>query len=57
LAGLATVSAAKGLTPRRVSEETIREAIGRLGVSWQRAKRWIESPDPAYARKKGREIG
>ena len=24
----------------------------RLGVSWQRAKHWITSPDPAYARKK-----
>ena len=57
LEGLATVSAARGLTPWLVSDETIRDAIRRLGVSWQRAKRWIESPDPAYARKKGPEIG
>jgi len=26
-------------------------------VRWERAKRWIESPDPEYARKKGIEIG
>jgi transposase len=57
LDGLATVSAARGLTPQLVSRETIRAAIRRLGVSWQRAKRWIDSPDPAYARKKGPEIG
>jgi len=52
LAGLALVCAAKGLTPQVVSEETIRDAIHRLGLSWKRAKRWIECPDPAYARKK-----
>ncbi len=53
LVGLATVSAARGLTPTLVSDETIRNALKRLGLNWQRAKRWIESPDPAYARKKG----
>lgn len=57
LDGLATVSTARGLTPRLVSRETIRDAIQRLGVSWQRAKRWIDCPDPAYARKKGPGIG
>jgi hypothetical protein len=31
--------------------------LARLGVRWKRAKRWIESPDPEYARKKGLEIG
>ena len=50
----AEVSFAQGLTPQRVSAETIRATLARLGVKWQRAKRWIESPDPAYARKKGR---
>jgi transposase len=49
----AEVSFAEGLTPARVSGETIRAALARLGVRWQRAKRWIESPDPQYARKKG----
>lgn len=48
----AEVSFTQGLTPQRVSREAIRTALRRLGVSWQRAKRWITSPDPAYARKK-----
>ena len=48
----AEVSFAQGLTPQRVSREAIRTALRRLGVSWQRAKGWITSPDPAYARKK-----
>lgn len=41
-----------GLTETRVSIETIRQALKRLGVSWQRAKHWITSPDPEYRRKK-----
>ena len=53
----AQVSFEKGLTQRRVSAETIRATLVRLGVRWQRAKRWIESPDPDYERKKGIEIG
>jgi len=48
----AEVSFAEGLTPRLVSDETIRLALRRLRVSWKRAKHWITSPDPAYARKK-----
>ena len=48
----ADVSFAEGLTPTRVSGETIRATLQRLGVRWKRAKRWITSPDPAYARKK-----
>jgi transposase len=48
----AEVSFAHGLTSQRVSREAIRTALRRLDVSWQRAKRWITSPDPAYARKK-----
>lgn len=42
----------RGLTRERVSRETVREAIRRLGIGWKRAKRWISSPDPAYLRKK-----
>jgi transposase len=53
----AEVSFEEGLTERRVSGETIRATLVRLGVRWKRAKRWIESPDPEYARKKGVEIG
>ena len=52
LALAAEVSCARGLTAERVSDETIRETLKRLQVSWQRAKHWITSPDPAYARKK-----
>jgi transposase len=48
----AEVSFAHGLTSQRVSREAIRTALRRLGVSWQRAKHWITSPDPASARKK-----
>src|SRR5215213_2209169 len=52
----ADVSCEKGLTPTRVSGETIRATLERLGVRWQRAKQWITSPDPAYARKKTRML-
>ena len=50
----AEVSFAEGITAELVSGETIRQAILRLGVRWQRAKQWITSPDPEYARKKVR---
>jgi hypothetical protein len=49
----AAVSCAQGLSPTRVSGETIRQTLKRLGVGWQRAKHWITSPDPEYTRKKG----
>jgi hypothetical protein len=49
---VAQVCHAKGWTPRVLSPEAIRLAIRRLDVSWRRAKHWITSPDPAYARKK-----
>jgi transposase len=48
----AEVSFEQGLTPQRVSDETIRMTLQRLGVRWKRAKQWLTSPDPAYARKK-----
>jgi transposase len=53
----AAVAHAEGLTDRPVCGETIRQALLRLGVGWKRAKTWITSPDPAYARKKGRATG
>ena len=53
----ALVSFEEGLTERQVSGETIRATLARLGVRWERAKRWVESPDPGYARKKGLETG
>ena len=42
------------MTEHRVSIETIRLALGRLGIGWRRAKHWITSPDPDYVRKKER---
>jgi len=48
----AEVSFAQGLTAERVSGETVRATLKRLGVNWRRAKHWISSPDRAYARKK-----
>ena len=48
----AQVCQEQGLTSHQVSIETIRLALKRLGVRGPRAKRWITSPDPDYARKK-----
>ena len=48
----AEVAFEQGLTATRVSGETIRATLARLGLTWRRAKRWITSPDPEYARKK-----
>ena len=48
----AEVAFAEGLTASRVTGETVRATLARLGVRWRRAKRWITSPDPAYDRKK-----
>ncbi len=50
----AQVAYEQGLTARRVSGETIRATLARMGVHWRRAKEWITSPDPEYARKKAR---
>jgi transposase len=56
LALLAQVAHAQGLSARVLSPETIRQAFLRLGVSWRRAKHWLTSSDPAYARKKAAAI-
>jgi transposase len=49
---LAEVSFAEGLTSALVTGETVRATLVRLGIAWKRAKHWITSPDPGYARKK-----
>ena len=54
---LATVCYDRGWTPRVLSGEAVRLALVRLGIRWRRAKHWITSPDPAYARKKKRATG
>src|SRR5215216_1427684 len=51
LALAAEVCAEHGITAERVSLETIRDALKRLGVGWRRAKLWITSPDPQDALK------
>lgn len=53
----ADVSFEQGLTAEQVSDETIRQAMKRLGVGWKRARRWITSPDPEYARRKVNATG
>lgn len=59
---VADVCFSTGITRERVSDETIRATLRRIGVRWQRAKQWITSPDPAFCpegtrRKKGGVIG
>jgi transposase len=54
---LAEVCQSRGWTPRRFTGEAIRLALKRLGIRWRRARHWITSPDPAYARKKKRATG
>ena len=49
---LAAVCHEQGLSEHSLSPPTLRDAVVRLGASWKRAKHWIVSPDPAYARKK-----
>jgi transposase len=57
LESAAETAHAEGLIPTRVTGETIRATLARLGIGWKRAKTWITSPDPAYARKKGCATG
>lgn len=53
----AEVCVEEHLTLQRVSDETIRQALLRLGVKWQRARDWITSPDPEYLLKKSAATG
>lgn len=50
----ADVAYEQGRTAWRVSGETIRATLARMGVRWRRAKEWITSPDPEDARKKAK---
>ena len=40
-----------GPSPTVLPGETVRQALLRLGAGWKRAKRWLTSPDPAYAQR------
>jgi len=53
----AEVAHERGLTAGRVSDETVRRALKAIGTNWKRAKHWISSPDPQYARKKSAATG
>jgi hypothetical protein len=57
LALAAEVCHEKGWTARAVSVEALRQTLKRLGVGWHRAKHWITSPDPEYAKKKSSGTG
>jgi len=48
----ATVAHEQGLSAVRVTGETMRATLARMGMGWRRAKQWITSPDPEYLRKK-----
>lgn len=54
---VAEVCGEKGWTERVLSPEAIRKVLLRLGVGWKRAKHWLTSPDPDYAKKKRRGTG
>ena len=47
----------QGITPRRVSGETVRAALARHGVRWRHAKHWITRRDPKRARNNARATG
>lgn len=49
---LADVCWEQGITPQRVSRTTIEEAFKAMGITWNRAKHWIVSPDEQYELKK-----
>ena len=57
LALVAEVCREKGWTARALSPEGIRKVLRRLDVGWKRAKHWLTSPDPDYAKKKRHAIG
>jgi transposase len=57
LQGVAEACFLRGWTPWLLSAEAVRQALKRLGIRWRRAKHWITSPDPAYARKKKHATG
>ena len=54
---LAEVSHSEKVADELVTGEVVRQALKRLGISWNRAKNWINSPDPAYMLKKNSVIG
>lgn len=54
---LAHLSWEQGWVQHPVHRDTVSATLQRMGVSWQRAKSWISSPDVHYEAKKSVEIG
>lgn len=54
---LAEVSHSEGVAEALITGEAVRQALKRLCISWNRAKNWINSPDPAYMLKKSSVTG
>jgi hypothetical protein len=54
---LAQASFEQGVTEMLVTGETVRATLASMGMSWQRAKHWITSPDPNYVVKKSDATG
>jgi transposase len=52
LTELARVCFEQGIVARPISYETVRRALGKLGLDWHRARHHITSHDPQYERKK-----
>lgn len=46
----------EGYVVREVSATSISSALGRVGISWRRAKKWILSPDAHYDHRKKDEM-
>lgn len=54
---LAEVSYRQGLTDRVVHPDTVAETLHQMGIDWKKAKRYIQSPDEHYTRKKSDVTG
>lgn len=54
---LAEVSYSEKIAEVWVTGEAVRQALKRFDISWNRAKNWINSPDPAYLLKKSNVTG
>lgn len=54
---VAQVSVQEGLIAKLVSGETVRTTLEAMGITWQRAKHWINSPDVHYQSKKSGGTG
>lgn len=54
---LSEVAFEQGVASRELTRSGMLRTLRRLGIAWQRAKQWLESPDPEYARKKADGTG